>query len=49
MRGGTRTRMPEGPKFAAWGVYQFHHAHTVATDFVTRTRTATRVRRPAAM
>jgi hypothetical protein len=27
MRGGIRTRMPEGPAFAAQGVYQFHHAH----------------------
>ena len=44
VRGGTRTRMPEDPKCAARGVYQFHHAHTVATDFVTRTRTATRAR-----
>ena len=27
VRGGTRTRMPEDPAFAAKGVYQFHHAH----------------------
>jgi hypothetical protein len=24
--------MPEGPTFAVWGVYQFHHAHTGASE-----------------